>query len=1122
MARRSRTASTGAIESGDDWLYQAITRNRAIYDDTLPMPNEEWADDLVKIEAEVAKRRTKNEALRVRQRQDDLKSRLGYIKASQDFLAKLNDAATRASIATVEARVSRANNLTTAESRLATQRAAFNSALLNDARAANQQVGIAAAAEKLQNTLNDMGAAYDISKPEIAQLGREFFRMTLNRDFSGPGALTRDEVYKAFETAGGPQLAAGMADLYDRSKSADVQVSGASSKLRAYADKVTSLGSRPDLSPQEQQELIEAQKQAEISLQFLVGQSPEEIGADLEKLAEADSEYQRLLKVEEKLRKATFGEGKEGLRSRIGRVVADSDFQLWAADNGYDNLGRATVNEKGELSYVPGPDDERAMMRFAYQAKTGKTSPWPFASNKTGELVRVTFTNENERQQALKAADLGGGQYAVSKDGALVASGTFAGERKRLASAGLIDPQVETSDNKLIRMGGKVYKIENNELVETTAPEGTTFSPLMSSQTGRYVTPSDLNDVTAFTARTDLGTADAADVAKIEAQSGYKIVGADQIEGLGIQKFEGMRDRRNARTMMDQGSGAFSINDGQFTFGKGATYEVLRADKPKDTSTFTQRARQRQTARELERLGVPREEAARVAAPVSAAAAAPAPAPAPTPTPVAAPAPTPVAPTAQAPAPAAAAPTPAPAAPVAAPAPAPTPVAAAPAPEKVSFLRTEDGQVWKASEVGGKTKLERANPQPGTTPEVITDPSGLAAKYAELKNAGVTRLSPEEAKQYDKVKVSTAPRAPETRKVTPEGFVTRIEDDVQYRPTLGERVGEALFGGEEPAEGDLDTTPRRGLGGMLDKARARLQKRADEKAAEKGEAPAGGRAEGRDVTGLPTGADLPEAQGPVAAATPGAPGPGIEFKIKELADLPGVPGTIARREGDRAIFSPGALRPGFVPVPGVGGTGSIPPLKPGEDLPETLKPTLGRQEGQMYGGEALQRGREEQLAGRAASQSADKKLKQEAEAFRAATAQLERDRDAARRSGGALPSLERVAELAKTRTDLARRMRDLETRRTDTLSVVDEPGQRRVEMRTAVDGKTLTPTEVNVAPKQRPLGVPYVRGGTETGELPSERIESAAAPAKKDETKPLGLFRRFIPKRVDQTEEAPQ
>jgi hypothetical protein len=131
-------------------------------------------------------------------------------------------------------------------------------------------------------------------------------------------------------------------------------------------------------------------------------------------------------------------------------------------------------------------------------------------------------------------------------------------------------------------------------------------------------------------------------------------------------------------------------------------------------------------------------------------------------------------------------------------------------------------------------------------------------------------------------------------------------------------------------------------------------------------------------------------------------------------------------------------------------------------------------------------------------------------------------------------------------------MRDLETRRTDTLSVVDEPGQRRVEMRTAVDGKTLTPTEVNVAPKQRPLGVPYVRGGTETGELPSEREVvkretvnqpadvtfgrdlgkgslttttarplQPAAPAKKEEGR-LSLFRRFIPKRAVQTEEAPQ
>jgi hypothetical protein len=166
----------------------------------------------------------------------------------------------------------------------------------------------------------------------------------------------------------------------------------------------------------------------------------------------------------------------------------------------------------------------------------------------------------------------------------------------------------------------------------------------------------------------------------------------------------------------------------------------------------------------------------------------------------------------------------------------------------------------------------------------------------------------------------------------------------------------------------------------------------------------------------------------------------------------------------------------------------------------------------------LESGREEQLAGMAAGQSADKTLKQEAEAFRAATVQLERDRDAARRGAGTAPSLERVAELAKTRADLARRMRDLQTRRPDTLSVVDVPGERRVEMRSTGGGK-LEPTEVNVAPKTRPLGVPYAKGGAETGELPSERVESAAAPAKKEERKPLSLFRRFMPKRADMTEE---
>ena len=1091
MARRSRTTSTGAIESGDDWLYQAIRRNRQIYDDTVPVPNEEWADDLGRLEAELARRRTKYESMFVRQKTDNAKLRLGYIDTTNDYLTAIDRNATDASIATMKSRVDRMNNLTTNSTKLASERNSYNSALLNDAKAAMARGSLSDAAQALTRSLTDQGAAYKTNEPEIASLGRQFFTMTMpNRSLE---SLTADEVEKAFTAAAGPKEGAEMRAFFEQVKAADAQVKGQTQSIGAAASRVRELGAKTKLTEAEMRELVEAERQAVRSFQYLIGQSPEEISKELEALTQADTEYKRLLQVEKRLQDLTFGESGEGLRKRMGRVISDPNFQLWAKDNGYDNLGRAVKGENGEFDYIQGPDDERALVRYAYQVKTGKTSPWPFASNKTGELVRVTFTDENERQQALKAADLGSGQYAVSKDGALVASGTFAEARKGLAAAGLIDPQVMIDETgAYLKSGGKVYQIQaDGSAQETAAPEGLTFMPAVKD--GRYMQPSEVAAGGLVSGgNLVVEGAEPSDVAEIEAKSGYKIVGADQIEGLGVNKIEGMRDRRNARTMMDQGSGAFSINDGQFTFGKGATYEVLRADKPKDTSTFTQRARQRQTARELERLGVPRGEAARVAAPVSAAAVAPAAPTAPAPAAAAsAPAPAPVAPAAPVPATAAPAPAPAPA-PAAAPAPAPTPVAAAPKPEKVSFLRTEDGQVWKASEVGGKPQFELVNPRPGTTPQVITDPSGVEATVNQLKSAGVTRLSPEEARQYDKVKVSTAPRAPETRKVTPEGVVTRIEDEVQYRPTLGERVGEAVSdvaaGAAEKVRAGAEAL--KGLPAQLAERRAR--KAAEEEAQQRSAALA-------KLPAAPT--DLPEARGPVATAAP-SDAEGVGLAYKELVNLPGVPGTIARREGEAVLAGPRALdarAPGAL-----------------SSVPARMKPAG------IY--DVLESGREEQLAGRAASQSADKKLKQEAEAFRAATAQLERDRDAARRTGGALPSFERVAELAKTRTDLARRMRDLETRRTDTLSVVDEPGQRRVEMRTAVDGKTLTPTEVNVAPKQRPLGVPYVRGGTETGELPSERVESAAAPAKKqeakkEEKKPLGLFRRLIPKRADQTEE---
>jgi hypothetical protein len=860
MARRSRDTPTGEIVSGDDWLYRAIVDARKIYDDTLPTTNVDLMDDLVKMEREVSSRRSKRESLHVKERADDVKARLGYSKIERDFAAKIDKNKTDASIATVKARVDRANNLTDAKTKLATQRAQFNNGLLNDAKAALPQ-GIAAAAEKLQNTLNDQGAAYDVGKPEIAELGRQFFQMTLNKNLD---KLTADEVYKAFEAAGGGQLAVGMKNLFEQATQADAQVQGASNAIDNYATTINKFGAGSrDLTPAELQEVLAAEEQAKLSFKYLIGRSPEELTAELQTLADADTEYQRLLGVEEKLRKATFGEGKEGIRTRLGRIVANPDFQLWAKDNGYDNLGQARVDEKGNLSYVQGPDDERAMMRFAYQARTGKQSPWPFASRKTGEYVRVTITNDTARKAALDAAALGNNQYAV-KDGALISRDTFAKEQSGFRDRGLMDPQVEfaaTNDGAaFLRSGGKLYQIQPDgsarEVDAAKVPQGLAFAPAVTAN-NTYVLPSEIDKggFVGADGNATVGAAEPADVETIQAKTGYQIVGADQIEGLGIQKFEGLRNKRNARTMGELGSGAFSIGEGneKLDFGKDAQYEVLIADRPKSSRvTLAQRVRRIQDARERRRLG----EAEAPEAPEAAPAAAPARTAVSAPVPVTAAAPAP-APAAAPVAPAAAA-APAAPAPVPAPAPAPTPAApaAAPAaaPEKKQFFQTKAGDVYKVTERGEDRRIELVPTKPGQQPKVVRGKDEVDAELGKLVGAdGASPLSPEDARQYDKVTVKDVSATLPTRKVTQEGFVTRIEDGAKIRPTLGEEVGGAIVAGAERV--------REGVGGVFDRMKAQRVAAADKKSQDERR---------KSLADNPVVTDLPEAGEPATTGAAGA------------------------------------------------------------------------------------------------------------------------------------------------------------------------------------------------------------------------------------------------------------
>lgn len=213
--------------------------------------------------------------------------------------------------------------------------------------------------------------------------------------------------------------------------------------------------------------------------------------------------------------------------------------------------------------------------------------------------------------------------------------------------------------------------------------------------------------------------------------------------------------------------------------------------------------------------------------------------------------------------------------------------------------------------------------------------------------------------------------------------------------------------------------------------------------------------------------------------------------------MPGVVGALARREGEAVLAGPRAISE----------------RAPGQlaSAPARMRPSG------LY--DITQSGREERLAGMAAGQTTDKQLQREAVALREATTQLEREREASRRGAGVAPSLERVAELAKQRADIARRTRDLQSQRPDMLSVVDAPGEKRMEMQRNEAG-LLRPVEVDVAPQLRPLGAPRVVAGGETGMLPSERQAGAAETAATKKSR-FPFFDKFRPKQVDNQETKP-
>lgn len=746
-----------------------------------------------------SKRRTEIDKMFLKERQSARKAESDYTKAMRDFLATVNETAAKNARVEKQVLISRLNALTNAATRLVGEHNTYANSVLSPALEALRQNDLAASAEALQKTLDPKSPSYDPSKPAVAALASTWAKAALGE----PNLMAEglgDRAFAQVRAAGGSdELATLTKNFIEQGQSAYSLIESARSGVQTAAQELENIRvSGGMVSGTDMRGMRDALTKSQKSFDNL-RLDETKIAEELEKIAEADKDYERLIDNEDLLRRAAFKPGSEGIRTRQGRIVADPDFQRWAKDNGYE-LGRARVLENGTVQYAPGNDDEAAIVRYHYQARTGKHSPWgPFSPRSSGELVKVTSTDPETRQRMLASADLGDGRYAVDKNtGALVSSATYL---ERASEEGL-EPAVSyarVGKDVFFRDGDKVYKLVAGRAQvaeETDIPAGTAFKPAAYYPPGstgptRYLTSSDL-DGSLGTSGADFvfGVPDDKELASLSESNPYSYKTAEQLTNVGEVSVIGYRDRLNARDEFDYGKGAISLDGGMNVFGAGARYEVI--ERPGERRRGSERSRRKAEERAAE-LFTDRDRAARGAV-AEPRVRTPAPAPRPPEQAPAAEEDGLFGPTMGVSAEGAAAP----AAP-AAPAPAAKPAAPAPSARRAvprsMYLRRPDGSVLEVIEGEGAREVVAAA---GKVVDQTFLPEG-SPQYQVATRKPSVRLSPEEAARLP-VRVSEAPApAPAAPKVTQQGVATRIDAGSSVAPTLGEKVGEAVSGAVDKA-----------------------------------------------------------------------------------------------------------------------------------------------------------------------------------------------------------------------------------------------------------------------------------------------------------------------------------
>jgi len=522
---------------------------------------------------------------------DMVKAALKAQEQSQSYHAKLEGIRSEDRQATTKALVDRANNIDDNYTRLSGQMSKFDSQLFLPAQSAFENAGgggggagaAAGAWETLFNTVNSKGIRAVGSDPESVGLATQMVKMTMN--VADLNAVTPEQVEAKIAQTGNSQLAANAAQFVREAQQKNAEVITTLKSLddsRRALREISAMGRTQNFTQDQVERAQRVSAEAEEVLRNSFGGTPEELSQRLEDLRARDTEYQGLLNDARKAYDLAVQPGQEGLRTRMGRLLANEDFAAWARDNGFKNLGRSMIAEDGRVVYVQGNDDAQAIARYAYQLRyPNRHGPLFGRRGSTDELVRITATDPEMRAKILEQTKLPDGRYAVDAQGALLSPRDYARAQEKEGFAPTIQYASPASGETYLKNAeGTVYKLaDSGDVYEpVNDPGNLTFKPAIiydGDTPSRYMTQGDIAEGNA-----EVGYPDEAEAKVIEAKSPFKLVGEDQLQGVGEISVVGYRDRLHAGQAAQYGTGAVSLNNGQYTFTRGVKIENLGEAKP--------------------------------------------------------------------------------------------------------------------------------------------------------------------------------------------------------------------------------------------------------------------------------------------------------------------------------------------------------------------------------------------------------------------------------------------------------------------------------------------------------------------------------------------------------------